>query len=246
MADTISASSSLSDLQKSYNTATTTPKFKTTDTSSSMISDNYNTFLTMLTTQMKNQDPLQPMDSSQFTNQLVQFSQVEQMLKQTDSLQALVDNSNTQTTSNAVGYLGMQVLADGNQFALDANSNNESGLATEIITYNLPSNVDSATLTIYDSSGAAVRTAQIEPTPGEVNLTWDGQMDDGSFASVGNYSFKISAKDADGKQITSGISYKTRGIVNNVTDIDGVPSLTVDDRKLAIKDVLAIGLPGYI
>src|SRR6267142_4445505 len=70
------------------------------------LSTNFNTFLTLLTTQLKNQDPLAPMDSNQFTQQLVQFSQVEQQINANKNLESLISLTKNQASVNAVSYLG--------------------------------------------------------------------------------------------------------------------------------------------
>src|SRR5438045_3902850 len=80
------------------------------------LNQNFNQFLTLLTTQLKNQDPLSPMDSTQFTNQLVSFSQVEQQIRTNDNLTKLLANSNTAQTTLGLSYIGLTVQMDGDTF----------------------------------------------------------------------------------------------------------------------------------
>src|SRR6187551_1485432 len=84
-----------------------------TDTSKTTLASNFQTFLTLLTTQLKNQSPLDPLDTNQFTQQLVQFAQVEQQMKSNATLSALLTTVKASTTSNAASFIGMQVTADG-------------------------------------------------------------------------------------------------------------------------------------
>src|SRR5258706_3924220 len=104
------------------------------------LSTNFNTFLTLLTTQLKNQDPLSPMDSNQFTQQLVQFSQVEQQIDSNKNLESLISLTKTQTTTNAVSYLGKTLTITDGTAAL------QNGAAKWA--YSLPSDAASTKLMI--------------------------------------------------------------------------------------------------
>src|SRR5215213_5913920 len=82
-------------------------------TDKAAIADNFNAFLLLLTTQLKNQSPLDPLDTNQFTQQLVQFASVEQQLKSNDTLNALLTSSKASAVSTAASFVGMEVTADG-------------------------------------------------------------------------------------------------------------------------------------
>lgn len=242
--------STLSSLQAAYTTNTTAATTVSASDDKSLLSDNFDSFLLLLTTQMTNQDPLQPMDSSEFTNQLVMFAQAEQSVKQSGLLEDLLANSNLSQSIGAVGYIGMDVITPSNKFQTEASAVDGTGKATEIkdeiLTYYLPKNAATATMTIYDSAGVKVFTGELEGTAGEYNVTWDGTKDDGTITQPGAYSFSVSAKDSNGDAI-SGITTATRGKVTNVRYDGTVTELTLDGtRKITIDKVTGIGLEGSI
>src|SRR5262249_19766514 len=112
------------------------------------LTDNYQTFLTLLTTQLKNQDPLNPMDSSQFTTQLVQFSSVEQQIQQNKNLETLIGAQTAYAANSAVNYIGHTVAATSDQVALANHS------AT--INYALSDDVADNLITISDANGRTI------------------------------------------------------------------------------------------
>src|ERR1700746_3016062 len=132
-------------------TTTTGGTSSTSGTSSSstavddtMIASNFTTFLTLLTTQLKNQDPLSPMDTNQFTQQLVQFAQVEQQMKSNDQLASLVSMEQSAQQTTALAYVGSTVVVDGSTGQLSASSG-----ATWTFNTSKPA---TATVTIRDST----------------------------------------------------------------------------------------------
>jgi len=114
------------------------------------IADNFDTFLQILTTQLKNQNPLEPLDTNEFTAQLVQFSQVEQQIKQNDNLEAIAKLSAATAATNAVGFIGKRVSVSTAQASL------ANGGATWH--YDASAASDSALFTIRDSGGSIVWT----------------------------------------------------------------------------------------
>src|SRR5712691_3649833 len=116
----------------------------TTGVDKSMIAGNFQTFLTLLTTQLKNQNPLDPLDTNQFTQQLVQFAQVEQQLRQNDQLATLVSLEKTAQATTALAYVGQTVAVDGKTAAL------KSGQATW--SFNVPKPV-TASVSIANATG---------------------------------------------------------------------------------------------
>src|SRR6201996_1325219 len=109
------------------------------------LSSNFSTFLTLLTTQLKNQDPTSPMDSNQFTQQLVQFSQVEQQIDTNTNLKSLIAQGTSQAASYATSYLGKNVSVTNGNASLAAGSANWS--------YTLGATAASSTLTVTNSAG---------------------------------------------------------------------------------------------
>lgn len=156
---------------------------------------NYTMFLQLLTTQLQNQDPLSPTDSTTFTQQLVQYSQVEQQIKTNDNLTTLVDSTKAANNSNLalLNYIGRYAEVDGKDFAL------QGGTATMV--YQLASAAQTVKLELLDSSGAKVATYDGPAGSGLQKITWDGKTNSGSQLSDGKYTLNIVATGTDGKNI---------------------------------------------
>ncbi len=122
------------------------------------LAENFNNFLTILTTQLQNQDPLSPMDTHEFTNQLVMFADVEQSVRQSGQLEDLIGATKSNEAIGAVSYIGQTVRADHNEVNL------ENGEAT--FGYTLPEPAESAALQIYNEAGEMVSITKVErPAP---------------------------------------------------------------------------------
>ena len=248
MADSVS--STLSSLSAAYTVATTEDIFVEEGTDATQLADDFDAFLLLLTTQMSNQDPLQPMDSSEFTNQLVMFAQAEQAVKQSGYLSSMVDSTGLSQSMSAAGYIGLDVIVPGNDFKPDVAEFNDDGSVAEyqdeILTYYFPQEASEATLTIKDSKGETVFQAELDGDAGEYNVSWDGKDQDGNPVEQGLYSFSIDALDMGG-DIMDGVTYATRGVVTNVRYDGQETSLTLDgDRVVALDEVTGVGLSGQI
>ena len=143
-----------------------------TNASSQTLSADMNTFLTLLTTQLKYQDPMDPMDTAEFTNQLVQYSSVEQAIQTNTKLDALLSLNLSNLGAQAVSYIGKTAQVLGDVMPLDG------GKAKATYTFN--KDVLSATITIKDMSGNVVYTETAETTAGTHEFTWDGKYKDGN------------------------------------------------------------------
>src|SRR5215831_6422021 len=131
------------------------------------LSANFDTFLTLLTTQLKNQDPLSPMDSNQFTQQLVQFSQVEQQIHSNQNLESLISLTKANSATTAVSYLGKSLtLTDGTAPLM----NGEAKWA-----YSLDNDASTTKLVVTDATGKIVYAGTGETTSGMHAFTWDGK-----------------------------------------------------------------------
>jgi flagellar basal-body rod modification protein FlgD len=182
------------------------------------LSSNFDTFLTLLTTQLQNQDPLSPMDSNQFTQQLVQFSQVEQQIDSNKNLESLISLTKTQSATNAVSYLGKTITITDGTAALEDGSSAKWA-------YSLPGDAKTTKLMVTDSSGHAVYTATGETTSGMHAFTWDGTTSAGNAAPAGTYKLTVAATAADGTTLTSDIA--SQGIVSEVDLSGNEPSLMI-------------------
>ncbi|MBU1378670.1 MAG: flagellar hook assembly protein FlgD [Alphaproteobacteria bacterium] len=204
-----------------------------TGTGRARLAENFDTFLSLLTTQLKNQDPLAPMDSTQFTQQLVQMTGVEQQLLTNDLLGKLVSNTGT-GVSTAVSLIGKEVRADTNIAALKGGKA-EWG-------YSLDRAASDVKLEILDSKGRVVRT--IAPTDnkiGEHKLTWDGKGAGGTDLPDGTYSLKVTAKDSEGTAVVS--KTFSDGKVTGVEQQDGLTYLTINGALVPWDKLVSIRQP---
>jgi flagellar basal-body rod modification protein FlgD len=172
------------------------------------LASNYDTFLKLLTTQLKNQDPLNPMDSTQFTSQLVQYSMVEQQIGSNDKLQKLLDQNATNQLLSAATYIGKTVEIDSPTLSYDGGG--EGNFA-----YAIPSDAVSAYASIYDANSKLIDQFTVDPAKGRHEESWDGKASNGVAQTSGQYKVSITAVNAAGKALTVPVS--TYGTVTNVT-----------------------------
>lgn len=148
-------------------------------------------FLTLLVTQLQNQDPLNPMDNGQMTSQLAQISTVTGINKLNDTMSALSASLGSNQYIQASGLVGHNVLAAGNKLQLAA----ATGAATGGV--NLASDADHVMVTINDASGRAIRQIDMgAQSAGAQTFSWDGKTDAGAVAADGQYTFTVQATEA--------------------------------------------------
>jgi flagellar basal-body rod modification protein FlgD len=195
------------------------------------LSGNFSTFLTLLTSQLKNQDPTSPMDSNAFTQQLVMYSQVEQQIQSNTNLKTLISQGQNGAAAMTTGYLGKKVSVTNGMASLS------DGAAKW--TYTLPAAASAATLTITNSSGRVVYAGAAETTAGSHELAWDGKDANGNQLPEGAYKLTVAAKDGAGASMTAAIA--SAGTVGQI-DLSGPkPQLVVGNMELDLADVAAIG-----
>lgn len=183
------------------------------------LNQSFDQFLLLLTTQLKNQDPLSPMDSTEFTNQLVSFSGVEQQIKTNAALAKLVANASNTQTSVALGYIGLNVDVNGKQFDY-----NGSGSVKTI--YNLPSDASINTISIQDQNGNSVFTTTGELSSGSHTFMWDGLDSNGQQVPAGTYTLQVGALDAAQKILS--VKTTVPGFVTGIeTAADGNINLII-------------------
>ncbi len=194
--------------------------------------DNFETFLTLLTTQLKNQDPLSPLDSNEFTAQLTQMAGVEQQLLTNDLLKGLVEAQNGSALSNAAAYIGKEATAIWSTVRLEDGTANWS--------YELGENAKTVSLEVLNAKGQVVwRGDAPEKTTGVHDFVWDGkttgggQLDDG-----GVYSLRVTAKDAADKAIQS--QTLVRGRVTSVEMYDGTAYVTIGKSILPLENLISL------
>jgi len=198
--------------------------------SSTSLANDFDTFLTLLTTQLQNQDPLEPMDSSEFTNQLVQFSTVEQTIRTNQNLENLVGLTASQMSNDAVGYIGKEISALGDTTVLKDGSAQWS--------YAFENQSDQTTIIIKDDTGKIVYTQQGEKDSGAHDFVWDGKDNAGNQLPDGAYTLDVTAIDANGAPIT--VATGIKGNVTSVTLVGDQPLLTMGDVSVPLSDVLSV------
>lgn len=167
------------------------------------LSDNFDTFLVLLTAQLQNQDPLAPMDSTQFTQQLVQYSQVEQQIRTNEQLEGLVGHFQAASAGAALSYLGRDAIIEANETYLTGGEANWA--------YNMPEAATEMTIQVRDMSGRVMyETTTANRGAGEHLFTWDGIKTNGDEAAEGVYRITVTAKNAEGETVTPSIAVRER------------------------------------
>src|SRR5262249_52835979 len=217
----------------------TTPQSNTSSSSSSSMSSttgttlagNFQTFLTLLTTQLQNQNPLDPLDTNQFTQQLVQFAGVEQQLKTNDELSQLVTLQQTTQATQALGFVGKTAVVNGSTTAL---SNSQAAWQLNIPT------TSTVTITIANSKGQTVFTGNYSANAGdEQPFTWNGQGNDGTQWPDGQYTMTATAQDSTGNSVA--VSTEIAGTVNSVDLTQSPPLLSILGQNYTISQIKRIG-----
>ncbi len=190
-----------------------------------------NTFLTLLTTQLQNQDPLSPMDSTQFTQQLVEYSQVEQQINTNTNLQSLISLQQSGASAAAVSYLGKDVTI--------ANGNAPLTNGTATWNYTLGTTASATTLTVTNSSGQAVYTGPGSTTAGSNTFSWNGQDNNGNQLPDGTYTLAVNATASDGSTVTSTVS--STGVVSEINLSGTTPQLVIGSMTVPLSSVTSVG-----
>jgi len=184
----------------------------TTSTANATIAGNFQTFLTLLTTQLQNQNPLDPLDTNQFTAQLVQFAGVEQQMKQNDQLASLIAIEKSAQSTAALAFVGNTVAVDGSKAQFDKSA-----------TWNIKAPKDTnATISITNAAGQTVYTGNFSLNQGNASFVWDGKGNDGTQWPKGSYTLTATGKDSSGNN--TAISTEVQGVVDSV-DLTSTPPL---------------------
>ena len=189
---------------------------------------NYDLFLSILTTQVQNQDPLNPMDSSEYTTQLVQYSSVEQSIQTNKYLEELVASMEANQASNYVSYLGSTVTAVGTTTML------ADGKATW--SYSIPEDA-SGTVTIKDSSGGTVYTGDVSLSKGKGTYEWDGVGKSGN-APDGAYTISFDLQTSSDNSVL--LKTEVSGVVDEVDLSTATPYLKIGDVRIPVSAVQSV------
>ncbi len=202
-----------------------------TSSDASTITGNYQTFLSLLTAQIKNQDPLSPMDTTQWTNQLVQYSSVEQQLKGNQYLEQIAANNQSGSMDSAVAYIGKTVSAQ------SSNANLQDGQASW--DYNLGASAGSATATITDTNGNTVWSGALSDlSSGTHTFTWDGKNAAGTAEPSGYYSLSVTAKTASGADVDTNVGVS--GVVSSAENVNGTVMVKVGNSEVPVTSITGV------
>ena len=192
-----------------------------------LIGNNFDTFLRMLTTQMTHQNPLSPMDTHEFTAQLVQFSQVEQLMNMSQSVEKSLDVQQSGNLLSAAQMVGRDIRARTSSLRL------QGGQAE--ISYELTAARQAATLVISDAAGNTVLQKALPATAGSHSFTWDGRDQNGLRRADGLYAVKLVAQDSSGQseQVPVTGNVRVLGVRREATGV----AVVTDAGPVALGDI---------
>lgn len=194
------------------------------------IAGNFQSFLQLLTTQLENQDPLSPLDTNQFTQQLVEFAGVQQQINTNDSLSTLVSLQQTAQSSQALQFVGKTAVVKGNTATMTSSE------ATWTLDIPTASNV---TINIANSSGQTVYTSTAAVAAGNNQVfNWNGLGSDGTQNPDGNYTLTATAKDSNGNTVA--VTTSVAGVVSSVDLTQSPPLLSIGSQTFTVNQVESI------
>jgi flagellar basal-body rod modification protein FlgD len=192
-------------------------------------------FLTLLLTQLQNQDPLNPTDSTEYTAQLAQFSSLEQLHNVNTNLEYIQLYQASLNNAQAVSFIGKEILAFGDAVQL------QDGAASEC-QFELSADAGGVVVNIYDSAGNFVKAVeQGAMDAGRQSVVWDGTDQYGNQVADGDYTFEVMAVDANDQDVEA-VTYSS-GIVDGVTFIQGTTYFLIGNQKIPIGDIVEVVQP---
>ena len=193
---------------------------------------NKDDFMKLFITQLKNQDPLNPQDSSAMVTQMAQITQVEQAYNANTNLQSLLAAANNSSNMSAVSFIGKTISAQGSQVNLTPGGQSQ-------LNFNLPSTAKQVQVAIQNSSGLTVRTMTLGITPaGDGSLTWDGKDNNNTTLPPGVYSFSVNGLGSNGSSITG--TPLIKAVVDGVKMDQGSTVLTAGGISVPLANVTAV------
>jgi flagellar basal-body rod modification protein FlgD len=200
-------------------------------TADTTLAGNFQTFLTLLTTQLQNQNPLDPLDTNQFTQQLVEFAGVQEQLNTNDSLSTLVSLQQTAQATQALNFVGKTAVVSGGTAALT-----NSSATWEL---NVPT-TSTVNISIANAQGQTVFTGSYSATAGDNQpFTWDGKGSDGTQWPDGQYTLTATAADSTGNPVA--VATQVAGTVNSVDLTQTPPLLSINGQSYTVSQVRSIG-----
>ncbi len=190
-------------------------------------------FLRLLTTQLSNQDPLNPMDNTAFVSQMAEFSGLEQLMNMGEAMGQLAVAQAIGNGTDMVSFIGKEVSYLGDTVQYTPPGDQPVGVELEG-----PASV--VTVSVYDDTGKLVKTIESKGAfaKGSNEIVWDGTDAQGLPVPEGEYSFKVSAQDADGGAV--GASTRLKGVVEGVTYASGFPELIIGGKRVPVGQVMEV------
>jgi len=197
---------------------------------STQIAGNFQSFLQLLTVQLQNQNPLSPLDTNQFTQQLVEFAGVQQQLNTNDSLATLVSLQQTAQSTQALGFVGKTAVVNGNTASLT------NSQATWLLDISSNSTVN---ISIANSTGQTVFTGKFPANAGKDQpFNWNGRANDGTLLPDGTYKLTATATDSAGNSV--GVSTQVEGVVSSVDLTQSPPLLSIGGQSFTVNQIQSI------
>jgi len=216
--------------------STTTPNTSTAQAAgvvgSQQLAGNFNTFLKLLTSQLQHQDPLNPLDTNQFTQQLVEFASVEQQVNMNSNLQTLISMQQSTESLQALQLVGANVTINSNTATLSKATGSPATWG-----FSSPAPATGA-VTITSSTGQVALTGTISLSAGSQSFTWNGQGNNGVAWPDGNYTLSINATGANGQPVT--VSTQVQGTISSIDVSKNPPEVTVGGQSYPISAIQSI------
>lgn len=190
-------------------------------------------FMRLLMTQMQSQDPLEPMDNTQFTAQLAQFSSLENLEAMTSAMNNMAVSQASNTSALMVSFIGKTVEVANGDIIVD-------GAGAHSVDFDLAGAAEDVTVTITDDTGRVVRRLEVGALEaGENQVAWDGLDEDGNPVDAGTYTAAVDAR--DGEDATVGASLRMGRVVSGVTFAGGIPQLMLEgDTTVSLGEVVEV------
>lgn len=193
-------------------------------------------FLKLMLAQLQNQDPLSPMEGTEFASQLAQFTSLEQLMNLNDSMDTSI-NANYYLSQSINNTLAATLI--GKEVKLSGNSFQNNGQETTTLGYNLSNSASSVTVKIYNDSGVLIKTIENAPkNSGDNKLIWDFTDNEGNSVPQGRYTFKVEPKDAE-SNLLSYSSY-VLGKIDGVKFTENGTMLVVNGAQYSLSDIMEI------
>jgi len=203
----------------------------TTASSVEAYQENYELFLSVLTAQLQNQNPLDPTDTSEMTSQLINYAQVEQQILSNQYLENLVLATSNDSAMVAIDMVGMEVTYNASDIPYENGD-------TLNWAFTVPDDVSSLTAQVVNSDGTVIYSKDLDTTAGDATFSWSGLTSSGSTASDGEYSLTLVAKDSDGESVT--ITPETTSTVTKVDWSSGSAKLTMaNGATVSLSDIVS-------